>query len=201
MLQVWGKDLGQLLKDSPKSLLLILTPLCNPIPLYAGWTNDLLLTNRIQDKSWEVMSEIRIKKPVILSYFHSVFPWLFSSRLLWWSKLPYYEPPVEREWPPANSQWGTKALWPTAHEELSAAKNDTNALGSGSFLDRPLMWTAAQPMLCSLWETLKQRAQLSHISSPDLQKIVRWEMLIQATKLRIICYAATGNLTQDGYLW
>lgn len=142
------------------STLLTSTPLFNPLALCMSWTGDLLLTDRRLEKWWDVISEIRLWETVILSYLHSFFLWLFSVCSLWWSKLlcyelPYREAHMAKNWGqhPANSQQGTKALKPTAPEELRALNNYTNAPGSRSSSDWALMWAGAPGnTLQPLWD-------------------------------------------------
>lgn len=126
---------------------------------------------------------------------YTVFPCLFSVCSLWWRKLPYYEPPVER----ATWQGTENDLQPTANEELSAAINDMNALGSGSFSDWALMWTAAPAT--TLQPVRDPKAENSAKPHFESWSIENHEMRnhgfkpmglfrVWAPKFRIICYTA-----------
>lgn len=46
------------------SHLLVVMPLCNPLPMCVGWTSDLLLTNRIWLSCWNTASVIRLQEIV-----------------------------------------------------------------------------------------------------------------------------------------
>lgn len=167
----------QLLKMVPNNTHLLICMLyVIPSPWVWAVSINLLLLNRIQQKSWDVTFEIRLLNIVTSTLFA---PSLFLALIHFeGSQLPCVSYSMERG--PSgkklrkafnNSPWGTEALSPIACEERNSANNFMGELGSRFSPSQALRWDCSPSwhVVCNLLETLIQRTWLScsHISDPQ----------------------------------
>ena len=110
-----------------------------------------------------------------------------SPLLAWWSQPPYCMLPCEearnRVRPLTTSSWGTKALSPTAQEEMPPASSLLSDRGQCLLLSSPrLTISPCQHWDCSLWESVTaEDSQKLHLDPWHIET-VKWWMLFQVTE-------------------
>lgn len=121
---------------------LSITPLCYLLPLHMDPSvpKNSLFINLIQQKWWESLLKLGYKETMASTMHVLSFSLLLT--VCDGIQLPYGEAHMARDWerPPANSQWGTEALRPTAHKDLISANNYMSELWSRSSLRWGFGW-------------------------------------------------------------
>lgn len=179
----WSQTDAKVASTDPHLLVLML--LCMEPPLSVGRAYDLLLTNTIKQRWWDVhgyLYMIVLHKIVTPSWEETLSLGGFEGTLLC-CELPYRDSHVARI---SGESVARKKLLSSSLQKWHVANNHVNwRADSSPVKPNDETTTQADPLLS---EILRQRIQLSHDCTHDPQK--RWDnkcVLFYSTKFSLLC--------------
>ena len=143
--------------------LLVFMPLCDSLPLCAGWTQWLTSKEWVRPKWWDITSEMRLQRDGYLTSRSSsltVLPAHAGGSQLPCCELPCEGACVAENWGKLlfRTQCGTEVLSPTIRKELNLANSHVSELGNGfSTISLEMSAALGGNLTAALYENLSQR--------------------------------------------